>query len=79
MEKKKSFAFGWSMVAFAFLGFFLTTYFDVMSPNVFVPALAEKYGFNAANLLAAHSAGGIVGALLGFVLGKIIGTYSVVG
>lgn len=70
--KKKSFAFGWSMVAFAFLGFFLTTYFDVMSPNVFVPALAEKHGFNPANLLAAHSAGGICGALLGIYLGRLI-------
>lgn len=71
MEKKKSFAFGWSMVAFGFLGFFLTTYFDVMSPNVFIPALAER-GMNPAALLSAHSIGGICGALLGIVLGKII-------
>lgn len=71
MEKKKSFAFGWSMVAFAFLGFFLTTYFDVMSPNVFIPALAER-GMDSAALLSAHSVGGICGALLGIALGKII-------
>lgn len=71
MEKKKSFAFGWSMVAFAFLGFFLTTYFDVMSPNVFIPALAER-GIDSAALLSAHSVGGICGALLGIALGKII-------
>ncbi len=71
MEKKKSFAFGWSMVAFAFLGFFLTTYFDVMSPNVFIPALAER-GIDSAALLSAHSIGGICGALLGILLGKII-------
>jgi MFS family permease len=71
-EQKKSFAFGWSMVVFAFLGFFLTTYFDVMSPNVFVPALAEAHGFSSANLLAAHSVGGICGALLGIYLGRVI-------
>lgn len=73
MKTKKSFAFGWSMVAFAFLGFFLTTYFDVMSPNVFVPALAAK-GMDSAALLGAHSAGGICGALLGILLGKLIET-----
>ena len=72
METKKSFAFGYSMVAFGFLGFFLTTYFDVMSPNIFVPALAEAHGFAPAALLAAHSIGGICGAILGFVLGKLI-------
>lgn len=71
MKTKKSFAFGWSMVAFAFLGFFLTTYFDVMSPNVFIPALAAK-GMDPAALLGAHSAGGICGALLGIALGKMI-------
>lgn len=74
MKTKKSFAFGWSMVAFAFLGFFMTTYFDVMSPNVFVPALAAARNFNSANLLAAHSVGGICGALLGIYLGKVIET-----
>ena len=60
MKQKKSFAYGYSIVAFCFLGFFLTTYFDVMSPNVFVPALAAK-GFQPSNLLLAHSIGGICG------------------
>ena len=71
MKQKKSFAYGYSIVAFCFLGFFLTTYFDVMSPNVFVPALAAK-GFQPSNLLLAHSIGGICGALLGIYLGKMI-------
>ena len=71
MKQKKSFAYGYSIVAFCFLGFFLTTYFDVMSPNVFVPALAAK-GFTPSNLLLAHSIGGICGALLGIYLGKMI-------
>lgn len=72
MKTRKSFAYGWSMVAFAFLGFFLTTYFDVMSPNVFIPALAGTRGFDQANLLTAHSVGGICGAVLGVYLGKAI-------
>lgn len=72
MEKKKSFTFGYSMVAFGFLGFFLTTYFDVMSPNIFVPALAEAHGFDPSAMLGAHSIGGICGALLGLYLGKLI-------
>lgn len=72
MRQKKSFAYGYSIAIFCFLGFFLTTYFDVMSPNVFVPALAEARGFHQANLLTAHSVGGICGALLGIYLGKVI-------
>ena len=71
-KQKRSFAYGYSIVVFCFLGFFLTTYFDVMSPNVFVPALSAARGFNSATLLAAHSVGGVCGALLGIYLGHVI-------
>lgn len=72
MKTKKSFVRGWAIVAFCFFGFFLTTFYDILSPNVFVPALASAHGFDQGKMMMFHSMGGILGCLFGFYLGKLI-------
>lgn len=73
VQKKKSFALGWSMIPNAMIGWICFNFYNTVSLNIFMPAIAELWGLEStAPLLYWNTVGALISCLVTVFGGKLI-------